>query len=77
MHDNSFLSSSTVNLYKRNIEILEEKLKVMEKDSNEKSKRIKELIERIALMEKENEYLKTATTAESENCDMKIGRAHV
>ena len=71
MYDNSFLSSSTVNLYKRNIEILEEKLKVMEKDSNEKRKRIKELIERIALMEKENEYLKTATTAESENCDMR------
>ena len=71
MNDNSFLSSSTVNLYKRNIEILEEKLKVMEKDSNEKRKRIKELIERIALMEKENEYLKTATTAESENCDMR------
>ena len=71
MNDNSFLSSSTVNLYKRNIEILEEKIKVLEKDSNEKGKRIKELIERIALMEKENEYLKTGTTAESENCDMR------
>ena len=48
-----------VEIYRKNISILEEKIKVYEEDSSIKASKINEQLEQIAMLEKENNYLKS------------------
>ena len=48
-----------VEIYRKNISILEDKIKVYEEDSSIKAAKINEQLEQIAMLEKENNYLKS------------------
>ena len=48
-----------VEIYRKNISILEEKIKVYEEDSSIKASKINEQLEQIAMLERENNYLKS------------------
>lgn len=48
-----------VEIYRKNISILEDKIKVYEEDSSIKASKINEQLEQIAMLEKENNYLKS------------------
>lgn len=48
-----------VEIYRKNITILEDKIKVYEEDSSIKASKINEQLEQIAMLEKENNYIKS------------------